>query len=70
MKLRSLLAGTAFSIISIFGGSAAFADPIATDLSGVSGPITIKFSNYESFSSATLAPGVTNFGVVNVTSIN
>jgi hypothetical protein len=45
------------------------ADATLIDLGGYTGPLQFKFQNYESFTSTTIAPGVMNFGVVKVTSI-
>lgn len=54
-------------------GVAAAASPVAAEtiplLDGYTGPIAIKFQNYESFTASALAPGVQNFGVFTVTSI-
>lgn len=72
MKSRNLLAGTGFAALTLAAciGSA-LAAPI--DLGGYTGPVTIKFSNYESF---TVTPGANgpvtssyNFGVFEITSI-
>lgn len=39
------------------------------DLGGYTGPIAIKFADYESFTSLPITPGSMNFGVVEITSI-
>ena len=71
LKMRSakLLAGTALAT-TIWAGGSALADPI--NLMGYTGPITIKFENFESFGNTVggiIGPGTTNFGVFNITSI-
>jgi hypothetical protein len=66
MRLRKLLAITA-ATTALFS-AAASASPLI-DLNGFTGPVEIKFQNYESFSSTPVMPGDTNFGVVQVTSI-
>jgi len=70
---RRWLAGTALATMVTLGGAgSALADPIS--LMGYTGPLTIKFTNYESFSglgdNGALQVGTTNFGVFEITSIN
>ena len=66
MSARQYLAGTTLAATLLCGG---LANASLIDLGGYTGPIQFKFQNYESFTSATIAPGVQNFGVVQVTSI-
>lgn len=66
MSARHILAGTTLMAALVCGGSAR---ATLIDLGGYTGPIQFKFQNYESFSSTTIAPGVQNFGAVEVTSI-
>lgn len=66
MRSAKLLAGTALAT-TIWASGSALATPI--DLMGYTGPITIKFENFESFSTSTIGIGTTNFGVFNITSI-
>ncbi|HEY2540860.1 MAG TPA: hypothetical protein VGI28_15405 [Stellaceae bacterium] len=61
-----MAAVVAIATAAISGG--AEADPLI-DLGGYTGPIQIKFQNYESFTSLPIAPGSMNFGVIEVTSI-
>lgn len=79
MTSRNLLAGTAIASIMALGSSGALAAPI--NLGGYTGAVTIKFSNYESFSSSTTVDeggvttpvpvvGADNFGIFDVTSVN
>jgi len=65
-RLHCLLAGTAIaSLLAVMPASAA---PI--DLGGYSGPITIKFQDYEAFTGqGGPVPGNQNFGVFEITSI-
>jgi len=65
MRYRTL-AGIAMATTLLYGGAA---NANLIDLNGYTGPIQFKFQNYESFTSTTLAPGVQNFGVVQITSI-
>lgn len=72
MTCRNLLAGTAMAALTLgLGLGPALADPI--NLDGYSGPLTIKFQNYESFGdladNGSLQVGSTNFGVFQITSI-
>ena len=62
-KLAAVI-GVATAAVS----SGAWAAPLI-DLGGYTGPIEIKFSDYESFTSLPIAPGSMNFGVVEITSI-
>jgi len=66
MSLRVFLTGATLAVALLCAGTAS---ATLIDLGGYTGPIEFKFNNYESFSSTVLAPGVTNFGVVGVTSI-
>src|ERR1700752_3086661 len=59
---------TVIAIATAAVSSDAWAAPLI-DLGGYTGPIQIKFQNYESFTSLPIAPGSMNFGVVEVTSI-
>jgi hypothetical protein len=66
--MRYLLAGAAISLVLAVNAESASADPIS--LGGYTGPITIKFENYESFTNpAGPVPGSSNFGVFAITSI-
>jgi len=77
MTSRTYLAGTAVAaLIAVFGGTAAMAAPV--DFGGYTGPVAIKYSNFESFtgnlatvpgSGGALGPtvGSQNFGIFNVT---
>jgi hypothetical protein len=69
---RRWLTGTAIATTMAFCGvGAALADPI--NLMGYSGPLTVKFTNYESFNNldanGNIQLGTTNFGVFEITSI-
>ncbi len=66
MNLRKLLPIAGIAAAALCHG--AVAAPLI-DLGGYTGPIEIKFQNYESFSSLPIAQGSMNFGVVEVTSI-
>jgi hypothetical protein len=66
MKVHELFAGTALAA-TLFCAVGANAGPL--DFGGYTGPVQIKFQNYESFTGGTIAPGAMNFGVVKVTSI-
>jgi PEP-CTERM motif len=66
MSARSLFVGMALATTLVGGGAA---EATLIDLGGYTGPIQFKFQNYESFTTATIAPGSVNFGVVQVTSI-
>jgi hypothetical protein len=63
--MLNLLAGAA--VASVVAVASASATPI--DLGGYTGPLDIKFNNYESFTSSTLAPGTQNYGIFTVQSI-
>jgi hypothetical protein len=63
IALGALVAGVAASPSLAVAGTIPFLD-------NYTGPIAIKFMSFESFSSTTLAPGVTNFGVFTVSAIN
>ena len=65
MRYRALT-GIVLAVTLFYGGAAS---ATLIDLNGYTGPIQFKFQNYESFTSTTIAPGVQNFGVVEVTSI-
>ncbi|MBV9479547.1 MAG: PEP-CTERM sorting domain-containing protein [Acidobacteria bacterium] len=65
MRYRTL-AGIAMAATLLYGGAAS---ATLLDLNGYTGELEFKFANYDSFTSTTLAPGVQNFGVVEVTSI-
>jgi hypothetical protein len=67
MRIHDFVAAGAAATAMILLGGPAGATLI--DLGGYTGPIQFKFQNYESFTSTTIAPGVMNFGVVEVTSI-
>ena len=67
MKFRDLLA-SAIIAATLLAGGAATASPLI-DFGGYTGPIQIKFQNYESFSTTPIGVGSMNFGVVKVTSI-
>jgi hypothetical protein len=79
MNFKQVAMSTAGALGLLFGASAAQALPI--DLGGYAGPISIKYSNFESFcipgagaggSCATPAPlttGVDNFGIFEITTI-
>ncbi len=74
MKSRNLLAGTAAAALTL-GACIGSAQAIPIDLGGYSGPIIIKFSNLESFTSAPSTAtgpvvGSSNFGVFEITSIS
>lgn len=66
MTTRRLLAGTAIATALLWGGGARAA---LLDFGGYTGPVQVKFQNYESFNTTVIAPGSQNFGVVEVTSI-
>jgi PEP-CTERM motif len=66
MLMRDTFAGAAIATALLCTGAA---EASLIDLGGYTGPLQFKFQNYESFSSTTIAPGVQNFGVVEVTSI-
>ena len=62
--IKAAAVGLATSALAI---GSAFAAPI--NLMGYTGPISIDFHDYESFTSSTLAPGDMNFGTFNVINI-
>ena len=64
IKAAAAALGLSTSVLAI--GSAS-AGPI--NLMGYTGPISIDFHDYESFTSPTLAPGDMNFGVFNIINI-
>jgi PEP-CTERM motif len=66
MNTRILLALAGMATAALCGGAAAA--PLI-DFGGYTGPIQIKFQNYESFTSTPISVGDMNFGVVEVTSI-
>lgn len=66
MRMRVLVGGISLATTLVCGAAA---EASLIDLGGYTGPIQFKFQNYESFSSTTIAPGVQNFGAVEVTSI-
>jgi PEP-CTERM motif len=66
MKFRKLIAVAGMATAALCGG--ANAAPLI-DLGGYTGPIQIKFQDYESFSAIPISEGSENFGVVKVTSI-
>src|SRR5947209_7276115 len=65
MRTGPFFAGAALATTLLSGTASAS----LIDLGGYTGPIQLKFQNYESFTSTVIAPGVMNFGVVGVTSI-
>jgi hypothetical protein len=65
MNLSKLAAMAAIAVAALSSGARAE----LIDLGGFTGPIEFKFSDYESFTSLPIAPGSTNFGVVQITSI-
>jgi len=76
MISRSLLAGTAAALMTVFGTAAAMAAPI--DFGGYSGPVAIKYADFEGFtaplqtlSNGTLAPQQfsQNFGIFQITTV-
>jgi hypothetical protein len=66
MRWYRALTGIAMAATLFYGGVASAS---LIDLNGYTGEIAFKFANYEDFTSTTLAPGVQNFGVVEITSI-
>ena len=66
MRTLPFFAGAALATTLLSGTASA----TLIDLGGYTGAIQIKFQNYESFTSTTIAPGVMNFGVIAVTSIS
>src|SRR4051812_3341649 len=67
--ISRFLAGTAIAtMVTLFGSAAALAAPI--DFGGYTGPISIKFTNYESFT-GTGGPSVgnSNYGIFAITTI-
>ena len=72
MARRAPLAAT-IALGALVAGVAAAPLPALAEtiplLDNYTGPISIKFQDYESFSSTALAPGVQNFGVLNITGI-
>lgn len=60
---RHLIAG-AFVAAAVAGGGSAIASPV--NLNGYTGPVTVKFTNYESFTNG-LNPGSQNYGIFEVT---
>jgi PEP-CTERM motif-containing protein len=73
MARRIPLAAT-IALGALIAGVAAAPSPAMAEaiplLDGYTGPISIKFMDFESFTSSTLAPGVQNFGVFTVSAIN
>ena len=67
MKIRDILATTALASFAAFAAVPASAGPL--NFSGYSGPIQIKFNNYESFTGGSITTNAQNFGVLSVTSI-
>jgi hypothetical protein len=65
MRYRALT-WIAMAATLFYGG---VASATLLDLNGYTGELEFKFANYDSFTSTTLAFGVQNFGVVEVTSI-
>ena len=75
MDMRKLLAGTAVATTLLMAGVLPAAAGPTIPLGGYTGPVTLKFFNYESFKTAsgaltaTPAVGDTNFGIFELTSI-
>jgi len=76
MISRSLLAGTAAALMTVFGTAGAMAAPI--DFGGYAGPVAIKYANFEGFTAPlqTLdngakapTPGSQNFGIFQITTV-
>ena len=68
MKMHQLLAGTALAAALALGTGPAMAVPI--DLGGYTGPVQIKFNNFESFTgTAGIAVSSNNFGIISVSAI-
>lgn len=66
--MRNLLGGASLAALCVIGTSAAMASPI--DLGGYSGPIQIKFNDFESFTgTGGLAVSNSNYGILQITSI-
>jgi hypothetical protein len=59
----------ALGVAGALAASQASAAPLFSFTGGYTGPFVIKFSNFEGFSSAVLAPGVENFGILKISSI-
>jgi hypothetical protein len=65
--MRNLFSGASVAALLAVGTSAAMATPIP--LGGYSGPIQIKFTDYEAFTAGSLSTSNSNYGILAVTSV-